>query len=356
MKHDTNTTEKSTRKAGLGLENYSGIYIAAAFILIFAVWVPSLFLTSQTLSIVTSTNAVGAMLALSIILGLSAGVFDLSIGAIANLSAVVVVLLQTDHGWSLWAAITFAILLGVVLSLVNALLIIPLKIPSFIATLGTASIFTAVLVMVSPTQPPAPFDDAWLNFGGFKIGGIQVAFLYMLIIAALVWWLLEHTPYGRTVRAIGGNPVAAKLSGVRIRRYVLSTIVFSGVIAAFAGVVYSSQTGPALNFGPGLLLPAIGAAFLGATQIKGRFNAWGTVIAVYVLAIGVQGLSLVTAAQWVTNLFNGLALVIAVAFAGWRQRGGTLSRRRRPSDQDESGREQPTHNPVDAAMNLSRQL
>jgi ribose transport system permease protein len=94
-----------------------------------------------------------------------------------------------------------------------------------------------------------------------------------------------------------------------------------GVITAFAGVLYSSLNGPSLTFGDGLLLPAYAAAFLGFTQIHpGRFNVWGTVIAVYVLAAGVRGLSYVTSVQWLNSLFNGVAVIAAVAFAVWRQR------------------------------------
>ena len=94
----------------------------------------------------------------------------------------------------------------------------------------------------------------------------------------------------------------------------------SSSIAALGGIVFASLLGPSLSFGQGLLLPAFAAAFLGSTQLRpGRFNVGGTMIAIYVLATGVQGFAFVTRVQWLSDMFNGVALVVAVAFAVWRQ-------------------------------------
>jgi ribose transport system permease protein len=147
--------------------------------------------------------------------------------------------------------------------------------------------------------------------------------LYLLILAALVWWVMQHTPAGRYLYAIGGNSEAARLAGVRTDRWTFLSLVASGFICGIAGVLYGSLSGPSLTFGPAMLLPAFAAVFLGSTQIRpGRVNVWGTLIAVYVLATGVKGLQLVTGVQWLSDLFNGAALIVAVAFATWRQRSG----------------------------------
>jgi ribose transport system permease protein len=121
--------------------------------------------------------------------------------------------------------------------------------------------------------------------------------------------------------ATGGNGVAARLSGVRVGGWTWLSLIFSGTVAGLAGVLFSSQSGPSLTFGPALLLPAYAAAFLGSTQLRpGRFNVWGTVLAVYVLATGVFGVQLITSVQWLNDMFNGVALIVAVSFAVWRQR------------------------------------
>ncbi len=142
------------------------------------------------------------------------------------------------------------------------------------------------------------------------------------------------------------TPTPPAYPGVRINRYTTFALVTSATIAGFAGVMFSSLNGPSLDFGSTLLLPAFAAAFLGSTQlIPGRFNVWGTLLAIYVLAIGVQGLQLVSGASWLSDMFNGVALIIAVALSikrspsalGQRLRGAF----RRGSGGSASGPEQP---------------
>jgi ribose transport system permease protein len=108
---------------------------------------------------------------------------------------------------------------------------------------------------------------------------------------------------------------------VRTGKWIWVSLIVSGTVSGVAGILYASLAGPSLTYGPALLLPAFAAVFLGSTQFRpGRFNVWGTVLAVYVLAVGVEGLSFVTSVQWLSYMFNGVALIAAVAFAGWRQR------------------------------------
>ena len=200
---------------------------------------------------------------------------------------------------------------------VNSIVIVKLGVNSFIATLGMSSILSAVLVIVSSnSQPLPPTSTAWNNFTQTTIAGFQIVVLYLIILGFILWWLLAHTPVGRYFYAVGGNTEAARLSGVRINRWSTVSLLISGTIAGLAGVMFSSLNGPSLNFGPTLLLPAFAAAFLGSTQLTpGRFNVWGTLLAIYVLATGVQGLQLVSGASWLSDMFNGVALIVAVALS-----------------------------------------
>ena len=172
------------------------------------------------------------------------------------------------------------------------------------------------VIISSNSQPIPPTSTAWNNLTQTTVGGFQIVVLYLLILAFVLWWLTAHTPVGRYLYAIGGNADAARLSGVRINRYTTFALVTSATVAGFAGIMFSSLNGPSLDFGSTLLLPAFAAAFLGSTQlIPGRFNVWGTLLAIYVLATGVQGLQLVSGASWLSDMFNGVALIIAVALS-----------------------------------------
>jgi ribose transport system permease protein len=309
-------------RINFGFNRFSGLYLLGLFIIVFGIWTPHLFLSVATIHSVASEQAVTAMLAIAVLIPIVGGAYDLSVGATINLSTILCVWLQTVKGWSMWPAIAVAVAACVIVGAVNGFVVVRLRVNSFIATLGMASIITAVQEIVSgQNQPIPPTAMSWGNLTQLKVGGFQIIVLYLLVLAFIVWWALDHTPAGRYLYAIGGNPEAARLAGVDVGRYTWYSLIASATVCGIAGVFYGSQTGPSLTFGAGLLLPAFAAVFLGSTQVHpGRFNLWGTMLAVYVLAIGVKGLQLVTGVQWLNEMFNGVALVGAVSFAIWRQR------------------------------------
>jgi len=311
------TARKPRRKLKTGFDRFSGLYLWALFIIVFGIWVPDQFLTSATLHSVAAQQAVTGIVALAILIPLAAGLYDLSVGATAGLVSVTTVVLMNDHGWGPVPAIAFGMAVAITIGCVNAFIVVRLGVNSFIATLGMSSILAATQVIVSHNaQPLPPTSTGWNNFTQTTVGGFQIVVLYMLIIAFVLWWLTAHTPTGRYLYAIGGNPEAARLSGVRIRSYTTVALVISATVAGGAGIMFASLNGPSLNFGGTLLLPAFAAAFLGSTQlIPGRFNVWGTLLAIFVLATGVQGLQLVSGASWLNDMFNGVALIIAVALS-----------------------------------------
>ena len=158
------------------------------------------------------------------------------------------------------------------------------------------------------------------GFSSFSTGrflGITVPVYLMLIIALLVWYVLENTPLGRRIYATGGNEASSRLAGVRTRLVIAGAFIAGGIIASIVGLLLASRLGTGdPTSGPSFLLPAFSAVFLGATQFRsGRFNVWGTVVAVYVLAVGVKGLQLAGAPTWIPDMFNGVALIVAVGLA-----------------------------------------
>jgi ribose transport system permease protein len=314
--------EKSTRpRFSLGLDRFSGLYVWAALIIVFAIWVPETFLQSGNISVVAGTSAITAMLAFACLIPLSAGVFDLSFAGVAGVAAAVTVWGQ-GRGWNAVLAALAACLVAALVGVINGFVVVRLRVSSFIATLGMSSLLVAAEYMITNGQVLSNPSQSFVNLFTAKILGIPLPFYLMLVLGAIVYVVTEYLPVGRYLYATGGNPVAARLAGVRVDRIVFGSLVTSSLIAGVTGVILAAQLGEASpTVGPSYLLPAFSAVFLGSTQIKpGRANVVGTVIAVYLLATGVDGLQLAGAPAYVNDLFNGAALIIAVALAGWESR------------------------------------
>jgi ribose transport system permease protein len=146
----------------------------------------------------------------------------------------------------------------------------------------------------------------------------------------ILWYVYEWTPFGRRLLFTGGNRDASRLTGIHVKRIRASAFILSAVISALAGVVLAGSVGAVDPGSAGAyLLQPFAAAFLGTTVIQfGRFNAWGTVIGLYLLAAGVSGLQLLGASSWVSDVFNGVTLVLAVIFATTMRRGAIAGRLR----------------------------
>jgi ribose transport system permease protein len=152
--------------------------------------------------------------------------------------------------------------------------------------------------------------------------GLPITAYYLIVITVVMWIVLEYTPVGRYLYAIGANQKAAELNGIPTRKYVIGAFLTSGTITALAGVILASKLriGQA-SVGVEFLLPALVGAFLGSTTIKpGRANVWGTIIGVAILAVGISGIQQFGGSFWVEPLFNGVTLLVAIGIAGYAQR------------------------------------
>jgi ribose transport system permease protein len=306
----------------LGFDRFSGLYVWALFIVVFGVLKPDLFLTTSNLQSIAVSQAVTAMIGMAVVLPLTAGVFDLSVGANVQFCAVFASLLQSTWGVAMWPSIAITMLAAVAIGVFNGVVVVVLRVSSVIATLAVATLLAAVQTIATNNLSPEPAtSQAWINLTQSKILGFQSVFWILIVIGIALWWVLERMPAGRYMRAVGSNANAARLSGIRAGRYQFLSLVICSSVAGLAGICYASNIGPSLSFGGALLLPAYAAAFLGYTQITpGRFNIAGAFIAVYILATGVQGLAYLTNVQWLGDMFSGATLIAAVAFAEWRQR------------------------------------
>lgn len=285
---------------------------------LFSLLRPETFPTSGNFTAIVGTQATLLFVALAVTIVLAAGDFDLSVGAVAGLAMTVTAVLTVDHGWSWQAAGGFVIVIGLVVGTVHAVLIALMGLNAFIITLGTNTVLLGLATGVSGGQTVGPVPaglvsvttDEWLF-------GLPLVVLYAVIVVALVWYVMGHTPLGRYVLFVGGGSDAARLAGIPVRGVKIASFLAASVICALAGFLYSGQLGAAdPTVGPSLLLPAYAAAFLGATTITpGRFNAWGTFFALYLVATCVSGLQQLGLPLWTESVFIGTILVVAIAFS-----------------------------------------
>lgn len=321
----------SRRRLNLGLGTISGVYLLAAEIILFAIIVPDTFLTWTTIKTLLSEQAVTAILAVGLILPLAAAAFDLSIAMILGFAAIFVTELLVGANFGVAPAIVVTLAAGAGIGAINALMVVKFKIQSIIATLAMSSVLTALVLAVSNNEPAIGVPEGFSSLGASDLFGIQLPVYYLALIGIVVWYVLEQTPAGRYLYATGGNREAARLAGVRVDRYLGGSLIVGALIATLAGIIATARVGAGSpEVGPPYLLPAFAAAFLGATQFKrGRYNVPGTILAVYVLAVGVKGLQLAGAPFWLPNLFNGVALALAVGLAGYERKAAVNDSRRR---------------------------
>jgi ribose transport system permease protein len=302
-----------------GLQKASAAYLLIFEFILFGLWIPDTFLSETTFKVVGSDQVVVGILSLALLIPLTAGVFDLSVGNMLAFSLVIVSwLAQHTHLNSAVASLIALAACGVV-GFLSGLVVVRFRVNSFIATLGMSQVLAAATLYLSANQQiTGVLSPSFLKFGRSDVLGVPVVVYYLLALALLVWYVLEFTPLGRHLFATGANTEAARLSGVNTDRLVWGSLVASGFVAGIAGLVYGAKIGSFSNsFGPPLLFPAFAAVFFGATQFKSRPNVWGTILALYTLAFGVKGLQLAfaTGVYWITPLFNGVALIVAVALA-----------------------------------------
>ena len=301
-----------------------GLVILTLFLLVlFSILLPNTFPTLLNLRAILSDKSIIALLSLAAMVPMAAGRIDLTVGYGIVLWHILAISLQTMFGIPWPLAVMIVILLGAAVGFLNGLLVEVAKIDSFIATLGTGTILYALALWhTGGRQVVGVLPKGFYDINGIFVFGLPITAFYIFGIAIAMWLVLEYTPIGRFLYAIGANARAAELNGIPTRKFVVGAFVTSGLMTALAGVLLASKLriGQA-SVGLEFLLPALVGAFLGSTTIKpGRVNVWGTMIGVAILAIGISGIQQFGGSFWVEPMFNGVTLLVAIGIAGYAQR------------------------------------
>lgn len=313
----------------LSYRNIGAVYVWIALIVFFSIYQTSLFWRVQTSKTVLNQYSITGLAALSIVVPLAAGIFDLSIGATMGLAGVSAGWLLQHTSWNPTIVFILVLVGAACVGLFNAFVVVLLRIDSFIGTLATGAILGAVTLGVSGDQTfTARINGGFAHTASASWHGIQIPVLYMFVVMIAIGYFLEQTASGRFSYAIGYNSEVARLVGVRVGRLRTLSLVISGTIAGFAGLVLTAQIQAAdPTNGPAYLIPAFSAAFLGATQFRhGRFNPWGVVVAVLMIGTGSVGLLLSGAPNWAPQVFQGAVLIAAVGVTVVQVRNRRTSR------------------------------
>jgi ribose transport system permease protein len=309
---------RSRRLAADLAERYALLGVWAVTCVVFGILRPDTFLTTSNFSTIFGSQAILVVLTLALLLPLTAGDYDLSIAATMTLSCMTLAILNVNHHWSIVASIAAALGVGLLIGVINGALVVLLGIESLIVTLGTQTFIAGVVLWVSNSQTISGVSQPLIDLVVVnRFLGIPLEFYYGLALGIAIYYVFEFTPLGRRLLFVGRGRNVARLSGIRVMRLRWGAFVASGVISAFAGVLYAGTLGSAdPTSGLSFLLPAFAAAFLGATTIMpGRFNPLGSIAAVYFLVTGITGLQLLGVQTFVQQLFYGGALVLAVALS-----------------------------------------
>ena len=302
---------------------YGLVILTVLLIILFSVLLPRTFPTMLNLRAIVSDKAIIALLSLGAMIPMAAGRIDLTVGYGIVLWHILAISLQTVFGVPWPIAVVVVLVLGAFTGFLNGLLVEVAKIDSFIATLGTGTVLYALALWhTGGRQMVGALPDGFFAINSTFVFGLPITGFYLLAITVILWIVLEYTPIGRYLYAIGANQRAAQLNGIPTRKYVIGAFVASGLLTALAGVILAAKLriGQA-SVGLEFLLPALVGAFLGSTTIKpGRVNVWGTIVGVAILAVGISGIQQFGGSFWVEPMFNGVTLLIAIGIAGYAQR------------------------------------
>ena len=297
---------------------YSLVIVFIGVFVAFSIDLPDRFFTRQNLLGILDNQVFVLILAMASVFPLAVGEFDLSLGNIVGFSQVLVIGLMSKSELAIPLAILIALVVATTAGLVNGLLLTYFRASSLIATLATGSVLAGLTFWYTGGQTLfSNIPERFTTIARSTALGVQLPIYYAAVIALIAGVLLTYTVLGRRIYAVGGNRRAAALVGIRVPRVIIFAFMTSGFVAGVAGVLYASRLGTGdPSLGPDLLLPAYAGSFLGATAFRpGRFNIPGTIVAVYLLAMATAGLQIYGVPSWSTQVFNGLALAVAVGLS-----------------------------------------
>ncbi|WP_335949728.1 ABC transporter permease [Salipiger bermudensis] len=320
MSHNaTNTSEDGKQGRGLSVRWVLHSPLALPLIGLIVVSILMGFASENFFSVGNIMNvlrqvSIVAILAVGMTFVILTGGIDLSVGAVMTLSGTIAAGLMVNMGLPGWVGLLAGLGVGVGLGIFNGIMVAWGRMPAIIVTLATMGIARGLGLLYSGGYPISGIPS-WISwFGIGRIGIVPVPVIAMVVVYALAWVLLQRTPFGRHVYAIGGNELAAKLSGVKTQMVKLTVYAISGLTSAFAALILTGRLMSGQpNAGVGFELDAIAAVVLGGTAIAGgRGLILGTLIGAVLLGILNNGLNLMGINPYLQDVIKGLIILLAI--------------------------------------------
>lgn len=315
---ESRRTTPSSRWAWLRGDRLTTINLVLTFAIICAVFATQsqYFLTIENFLNVGRTLGVVGIVAIGMTLVLVTGGVDLSVGSVAALSGVVTSILWTKTGIPLGLAAVLGLLSGTLVGFLNGYLVAVVRINPLITTLASLSIIRGLAFVMSEGQTNQLNNDAFKFLGRGEIAGLPVSLIIMVSLYVIFILVMSYTQFGRNLYAIGGSPDASRLAGISVTRHLLIVYTLCGTLAAFGGLIISSQlASSAPRAAVGLEFTVIAATVLGGTSLAGgKGTLIGTLVGVFILRVLDNGLTQTRVSSFYQDVVSGLVLLLAVGF------------------------------------------
>jgi len=280
------------------------------------------FSTPDNLQTIAVAAAPFALIALGQTLVILTGGIDLSVGSIIALSAMSAAATVKGHPERLWLCVLVAMVVGLAAGSINGFLVSKVNVPPFIATLGMLTTASGLAYVIGHGAPINGLPTDFGKIANNQILGLQIPVVVMIVGIIAFALMMTRTSYGMRIYAVGGNPVAAQIAGVKTGRVLFSVYALSGLLAGLSGVMLASRviSGPP-NLGEGYELDAIAAVVIGgASLLGGRGSVWGTALGLLLIQTLNNGLDILVVPAYWQSVIKGVLIVAAVAVDVWSAR------------------------------------
>lgn len=312
---------------------YGFLVLFAALVAYFASTADG-FVSPQSAVFIFQSVAITGILALGVTATLVVGGFDLSIGSVATSAMMAAAYVMVVLDQNALVAVLVCLAIGVLIGLINGFLIVYMRVPDLLATLGMMFLLlglqriptegrsiAAGMTMPDGSVAPGKFSAAFLALGRhrfdfFAPNLVPVSVVVLVVLAVAIWFFLEYTRFGRMMYAVGSNERAAELAGAPVKAYKIWAYVISGIFASIGGILLAARLGRGdIASGNNLLLDAVAAALIGFAVLgASKPNAFGTAIGALFVGVLLQGLTMMNAPYYTQDFVKGAVLVVALVF------------------------------------------